>query len=70
VRYSAERAEPLGLMNIEARFDSDRRDCIHDKYVARALAPLGLLLDHLRENGRVRPISLRALFFLIAHGYR
>jgi TetR/AcrR family transcriptional regulator len=68
VSYSAERPELLGLMNIEARVDSERLDYIYDNYVAPALAPLGLLLDHLRENGRIRPISLRALFFLIAHG--
>jgi hypothetical protein len=55
-------------MNIEARVDSERLDYIYDKYIAPALAPLGLLLDHLHENGRIRPISLRALFFLVAHG--
>jgi AcrR family transcriptional regulator len=68
VRYSAERPELLGLMNIEARVDSERLDYIYDNYVAPALAPLGLLLDYLRDQGRIRPISLRALFFLIAHG--
>jgi AcrR family transcriptional regulator len=68
VRYSAERPELLGLMNIEARAESERLDYIYDNYVAPALAPLGLLLDYLRENGRIRPISLRALFFLVAHG--
>jgi TetR/AcrR family transcriptional regulator len=68
VHYSAERPELLGLMNIEARVDSERLDYIYDNYVAPALAPLGRLLDHLQENGRIRPISLRALFFLIAHG--
>jgi TetR/AcrR family transcriptional regulator len=68
VRYSAERPELLGLMNIEARVASERLDYIFDTYLAPALAPLGLLLDHLRENERIRPISLRALFFLIAHG--
>ena len=68
VQYSAERPELLGLMNIEARVDSERLDYIYDNYIAPALAPLGRLLDHLHENGRIRPISLRALFFLIAHG--
>ena len=68
VHYSAERPELLGLMNIEARVDSERLDYIYESYIAPALAPLGLLLDHLHENGRIRPISLRALFFLIAHG--
>jgi TetR/AcrR family transcriptional regulator len=68
VSYSAERPELLGLMNIEARVESERLDYIYDNYVAPALAPLGRLLDHLRQEGRIRPISLRALFFLIAHG--
>jgi TetR/AcrR family transcriptional regulator len=68
VHYSAERPELLGLMNIEARVDSERLDYIYDNYLAPALAPLGRLLDHLQKDGRVRPISLRALFFLIAHG--
>jgi TetR/AcrR family transcriptional regulator len=68
VSYSAERPELLGLMNIEARVDSERLDYIYATYVAPALAPLGRLLDHLHKLGRIRPISLRALFFLIAHG--
>jgi AcrR family transcriptional regulator len=68
VHYSAERPELLGLMNIEGRVDSERLDYIYDNYVAPALAPLGRLLDHLQKKGRIRPISLRALFFLVAHG--
>ena len=68
VHYSAEHPELLGLMNIEARVESERLDYIYDNYVAPALAPLARLLEHLHENGRIRPISLRALFFLIAHG--
>jgi AcrR family transcriptional regulator len=68
VRYSAERPELLGLMNIEGRVESERLDYIYDNYVGPALAPLGRLLDHLTANGRIRPIGLRALFFLIAHG--
>jgi TetR/AcrR family transcriptional regulator len=68
VHYSAEHPELLGLMNIEARVDGERLDYIYENYVAPALAPLGRLLDHLNENGRIRPIRLRALFFLIAHG--
>jgi TetR/AcrR family transcriptional regulator len=68
VAYNAEHPELLGLMNIEGRVDSERLDYIYENYVAPALAPLGRLLDYLHENGRIRPISLRALFFLIAHG--
>jgi AcrR family transcriptional regulator len=68
VRYNAERPELLGLMNIEGRVDSERLDHIYDNYIAPALAPLGRLLDYLHKEGRVRPITLRALFFLVAHG--
>jgi AcrR family transcriptional regulator len=68
VNYNAGRPELLGMMNFEGRAASERLDYIFDSYIAPALAPLGRLLDHLREQGRIRPISLRALFFLIAHG--
>jgi AcrR family transcriptional regulator len=68
VHYNAERPELLGLMNIEGRVEGERLDYIYENYIAPALAPLGRLLEHLRKEGRIRPISLRALFFLIAHG--
>jgi AcrR family transcriptional regulator len=68
VSYNAERPELLGLMNIEGRVDSERLDYIYENYIAPALAPLGWLLEHLRKEGRIRPIRLHALFFLVAHG--
>jgi AcrR family transcriptional regulator len=68
VSYSAERPELLGMMNIEGRVESERLDYIYDNYVGPALTPLGRLLEYLEEEGRIRPISLRALFFLVAHG--
>jgi TetR/AcrR family transcriptional regulator len=68
VHYSAERPELLGLMNIEGRVEGERLDYIYANYIAPALAPLGRLLEHLHKQRRIRPISLRALFFLIAHG--
>jgi AcrR family transcriptional regulator len=66
--YSAEHPELLGLMNVEGRVESDRLDYIYDSYVEPALAPLGRLLDFLIAEGRIRPISLRSLHFLVAHG--
>ena len=68
VHYNAERPELLGLMNIEARVDSERLDYIYDNYIAPSLEPLDRLLEFLTSQGRIRPISLRALFFLVAHG--
>jgi AcrR family transcriptional regulator len=68
LHYSAEHPELLGLMNIEGRVESERLDYIYDNYIAPALAPLGRLLEFLTSHGRIRPISLRTLLFLIAHG--
>ena len=68
VHYNAERPELLGMMNIEGRVAGERLDYIYDNYIAPALEPLGRLLDFLTSQGRIRPISLRALFFLVAHG--
>lgn len=68
LRYSAEHPELLGLMNIEARQDTDRLAYIYDTYIEPALAPIERLLDHLADCGRTRPISLRAFHFLLAHG--
>src|SRR5918999_5936808 len=66
--YSAERPELLGLMNIEARQDTERLAYIYNTYIAPTLAPIGRLLDHCANHGRTRPISLRAFHFLLAHG--
>ena len=66
--HSAEHPELLGLMNIEARQDTDRLTHIYDTYIEPALAPIERLLHHLAEQGRTRPITLRAFHFLIAHG--
>src|SRR3977135_1556131 len=68
VHYNAERPELLGLMNIEGRVDGERLDYIYDNYIAPSLEPLDRLLEFLTSQGRIRPISLRALFFLVAHG--
>jgi TetR/AcrR family transcriptional regulator len=68
VYYSAAHPELLGMMNIEGRVDSERLDYIYENYVEPALAPLGRLLEFLTSEGRIRPVSLRALMFLIAHG--
>jgi AcrR family transcriptional regulator len=66
--HSADHPELLGLMNIEARQDTDRLAYIYDTYIAPTLAPIGRLLVHLADCGRTRPISLRAFHFLLAHG--
>jgi AcrR family transcriptional regulator len=66
--HSAEHPEILGLMNIEARQDSERLAYIYTTYIEPALAPIGRLLDHLVAEGRTHPLSLRDFNFLVAHG--
>jgi AcrR family transcriptional regulator len=66
--FSAEHPELLGLMDIEARQETERLSYIFDGYIAPALAGTGRLLDHLIAHGRIRPMSLRTFHFLIAHG--
>jgi AcrR family transcriptional regulator len=68
LRFSAEHPQLLGLMDIEGRLDTDRLTYIYDQYIAPSLAGVDRLLDHLIATGRIRPIPLRTLHFLIAHG--
>jgi AcrR family transcriptional regulator len=66
--YSAERPELLGLMNIEGRQDTERLAYMHNTYIGPSLAPVNRLLEHLSDSGRTRPVTLRTLHFLLAHG--
>ncbi|WP_235748730.1 TetR/AcrR family transcriptional regulator [Nocardia coffeae] len=68
VEFSAAHPELLALMNVEGASDTDRLDYIYEAYVARFFEPIGRLTDHLVSVGRIRPIPLRTLHFLIAHG--
>ena len=66
--YSAERPALKGLMNIEGRLDTERLTYLYDTYIGPSLAPVDRLLKFLADSGRIRPISLRTLHFLLAHG--
>ncbi|MGW6425111.1 TetR/AcrR family transcriptional regulator [Nocardia sp. NPDC055053] len=68
VEFSAAHPELLALMNIEGASDTERLDYIYDTYVTKVFRPIGQLTDHLVSTGRIRPIPLRTLHFLIAHG--
>ena len=68
VSFSAEHPELLGLMDIEARQDTERLSYIFDNYIVPALAGVARLADHLMAEGRIREVPLRTLHFLIAHG--
>jgi AcrR family transcriptional regulator len=66
--YSAERPDLNGLMNVEGRQDTERLAYLYDTYIGPSLAPVDRLLKFLADSGRIRPISLRTLHFLLAHG--
>jgi AcrR family transcriptional regulator len=66
--FSARHPELLAVMNIEAGLDTERLDYIYDTYIEPALAPLKRLVEHLAAEGRIRPVSVRTLNFLVAHG--
>ena len=66
--YSAQRPELLGLMSIEGRQDTDRLSYVYNTYTKPALEPVGRLLDHLADIGRIRRVPLRTFFFLLVHG--
>lgn len=58
----------LALMTREATRRSERLDYIFDTYVGPALVPLQVVLDQLRSTGQIRPVPLRTVFMLVAHG--
>ena len=68
VVYSADHPELVALMNIEGRQETIRLAYLYDTYIERILRDVGRLLAHLEEQGIIRPIPLRTLHFLLAHG--
>lgn len=68
VIFSAEHPELLGLMDIEARQDTDRLAYIYEKYISPMYGGIGRLLEHLIAERRIRKVPLRTFHFLVAHG--
>ena len=56
------------LMNQEGAESSSRLDYIIETVVRPQLSQIADLLDRLIEDEVIRPITTRALFFLVAHG--
>jgi len=56
------------LMNQEGLNHSPRLEYIVDNVLVHLFATVGVVLDRLRATGRIRPVTARALFFLVAHG--
>lgn len=58
----------LRLMNLEGIHDSEHLDYIFETYIRPALTSIEEHLVALRAAGRVRPVTMRTLFLLLAHG--
>ena len=56
------------LMNQEGLQQTRRLDHIVGLVILPMLETVGILLDRLHANGRIRPVTARALFFLVTHG--
>jgi len=56
------------LMNQEGLYPTVRLQHIVEHVMAPIFGTVGALLEGLRTAGRIRPVTARALFFLVAHG--
>jgi len=56
------------LMNQEGIQSTERLQYIEEHVLEPMIASLSALLGRLHQSGRIRPITARMLFFLVAHG--
>ena len=68
IEVNARRPELARLMNIEASIGGPRLDYIFERYIAPSLLPAATLGTRLEAEGRMRPVPVGTMFFLIAHG--
>jgi TetR/AcrR family transcriptional regulator len=68
IEVNARRPELARLMNIEASLGGPRLDYIFERFITPCLLPAAALGTKLEAEGRMRPVPMGTLFFLIAHG--
>ena len=68
LRYAAEHPELGRIVNTEGSEDTNRLDYLYEHYIEPPRTSVARLLDHLISERRVRPVTMRTLFLLIAHG--
>jgi TetR/AcrR family transcriptional regulator len=68
LRYTAEHPELGRIVNAEGAEDTERLAYLYQHYIDPPRASLERLLTHLIAEGRIRPVKMRTLFLLIAHG--
>jgi AcrR family transcriptional regulator len=68
IEVNARRPELARLMNVEASLGGPRLDYIFERFIAPVLVPAAALAMKLQAEGKMRPVPVGTLFFLIAHG--
>jgi TetR/AcrR family transcriptional regulator len=68
IEVNSRRPEMARLMNVEASRGGPRLDYLFERFIAPCLLPAAALGMQLQAAGRIRPVPVGTLFFLIAHG--
>ncbi|WP_216677363.1 TetR family transcriptional regulator C-terminal domain-containing protein [Streptomyces sp. MNP-20] len=68
VLVHADHPEVLRLVNIEGVADTPRLDHLYEHHVEPMLSALTAPLRQLIDEGRIAPVPVRTLHFLLAHG--
>jgi AcrR family transcriptional regulator len=68
IEVTARRPEMTRLINIEASVGGTRLNYLFEKFIAPCLLPANALARKLQAEGKMRPVPLGTLFFLITHG--
>jgi TetR/AcrR family transcriptional regulator len=68
IEANARRPELARLMNGEASVGGPRLDYLFERFITPCLLPAATLATKLQSEGKLRPVPIGTLFFLIAHG--
>ena len=68
VEVNARRPEMARLMNIEASVGGPRLDYLFERFITPCLLPAAALATRLQTEGKMRPVPVGTMFFLITHG--
>jgi TetR/AcrR family transcriptional regulator len=68
IEVNARRPEMARLMNVEASVGGPRLDYLFERFVTPCLIPAVALSAKLQAEGRMRPVPVGTLFFLVTHG--
>jgi TetR/AcrR family transcriptional regulator len=68
IEVNARRPEMSRLVRVEASLGGPRLEYLFEHFVTPCLLPFATLATKLQAEGKVRPLPIGTLFFLIAHG--